>query len=220
MKKLYIVSIGPGDPELITLKAYKTIQNSDAVCVPTKSENSFERSRAYEITKDATQNVKTVIPVYTPMKLKDEDWDMQVDMILGAFDVADTVSYVTLGDAGVYSTAYYLLEKIAKKAPDIYENTEIIPGITSFSLASARVKKPLCLGEETLHIRPFRPKSTLKTTTVYMRPETKSQNTPNVGKDAMLFQKLSMGEEKISNYNDEATIDEYMSLLVDFADRG
>ncbi len=154
------------------------------------------------------------------MKLKDEDWDIQVDMILGAFDVADTVSYVTLGDAGVYSTAYYLLEKIAKKDPDIYENTEIIPGITSFSLASARVKKPLCLGEETLHIRPFRPKSTLKTTTVYMRPETKSQNTPNVGKDAMLFQKLSMGEEKISNYNDAATIDEYMSLLVDFADRG
>ena len=115
MKKLYIVSIGPGDPELITLKAYKTIQNSDAVCVPTKSENSFERSRAYEITKDAIQNVKTVIPVYTPMKLKDEDWNMQVDMILGAFDFADTVSYVTLGDAGVYSTAYYLLEKIAKK---------------------------------------------------------------------------------------------------------
>lgn len=220
MKKLYIVSIGPGDPELLTIKAYKTIQNSDTVCVPTKSENSFERSRAFEITKEALEGVECVIPIYTPMKLKDEDWLKQVDTILKAFESADTVSYVTLGDAAVYSTAYYLLSIIAKKAPKIYENTEIIPGITSFSLASAKVKKPLCLGEETLNIRPFNPKSTLQTTTVYMRPEKKSKTSPDIGGEAILFQKLSMGAEKISKYDDETTIDEYMSLLVDFADRG
>ncbi len=63
MKKLYIVSIGPGDPELLTLKAYKTIQKSDAVCIPTKSENSFDKSRTYEIIKEATNSKQRLIPI-------------------------------------------------------------------------------------------------------------------------------------------------------------
>lgn len=219
MKKLYIVSIGPGDPELLTLRAYKTIQKSDAVCIPTKSENSFEKSRAYEIIKEATNSEQRLIPIYTPMKLKNEDWLLQIEAILGAFEESNTVSYVTLGDAGVYSTAYYLLERIKEMEPKIYENIEVIPGVTSFSLASAKAKIPLCLGDETLSIRPFADNEQRRSTTVYMRPEKKNKNSPDVNGKALLFQKLSMEGEIISPYSESVNVDEYMSLLIDFAPR-
>lgn len=219
MKKLYIVSIGPGDPELLTLKAYKTIQKSDAVCIPTKSENSFDKSRTYEIIKEATNHAQRLIPIYTPMKLRDEDWLLQIEAILGAFEESNTVSYVTLGDAGVYSTAYYLLERIKETAPNIYENIEVIPGVTSFSLASAKAKIPLCLGDETLNIRPFADNEQRPATTVYMRPEKKNRNSPDINGNALLFQKLSMEGEIISPYSDATSVDEYMSLLIDFAPR-
>lgn len=221
-KKLTIVSLGPGDPELLTLKAYKTLQNSDAVCIPTKTRDRFDKSRAYDIITSAfaeTPLTQPLIPVYSPMKLKEEDWQEQLSCIMEALAKHDHVSYVTLGDAGVYSTAYYLLERIQASHPDIYEYSEVIPGITSFSLASAKSKNPLCLGEETLTVRPFKPKKELRHTTVYMRGEKGMpiSDLPLQG-NTLLFERLEMEDETISS-EAPGTINQYMSLLIDFAKR-
>ncbi len=222
MNKLYIVSLGAGDPELLTLKAYKTIKNSNAICIPTKTKDSFEHSRAYEIVSSAFKNeplTQPQIPIYTPMKLKEEDWQVQVDAITQALDTHSIVAYLTLGDAGVYSTAYYLLEIIKNEHPSVYESCEVIPGITSFSLASAKTKKPLCLGEEELIIRPFKPKKELTKTTIYMRPEMgMSLDELHLGDDCVLFEQLEMEDEKIT-HGKAQTIKKYMSLLIDFAKR-
>ncbi len=55
-KKLYMVSLGPGDIELITIKALKALKESDAICIPTKSEDrSFKKSLTHKIIKALMQ---------------------------------------------------------------------------------------------------------------------------------------------------------------------
>ena len=69
--KLYMVSLGPGDYELITIKALKALKNCDAICVPTKSKGSFDKSITYKIITKLMSEFsfnKEIIPMYTPMK--------------------------------------------------------------------------------------------------------------------------------------------------------
>jgi precorrin-2/cobalt-factor-2 C20-methyltransferase len=146
-----MVSLGPGDYELITIKALKALKNCDAICVPTKSpDHSFTRSMTHKIIQKLMEEFefeKPLIPMYTPMHFKSEDWQYQVDTIHKSFKEYKTLSFVTLGDSAVYSTVYYLLDLIKEQNNVVYENSEVIPGITSFSNASAKVKKPLCIGD-------------------------------------------------------------------------
>lgn len=172
--KLYMVSLGPGDYELITVKALKALKQSDAICIPTKSaDNSFVRSMTYKIVKKLMDEFgfdKPIIPMYSPMKFQKEDWQRQVDIIYNSFNEYKTLSFVTLGDSAVYSTVYYLLDLIKEQNITIYKQCEVIPGVTSFSHASAKVKKPLCVGDSSFLIRPLHKKK-VPFTTVYMRPK-------------------------------------------------
>ena len=66
-----MVSLGPGDYELITIKALKALKNCDAICVPTKSpDHSFTRSMTHKIIQKLMEEFefeKPLIPMYTPM---------------------------------------------------------------------------------------------------------------------------------------------------------
>jgi len=214
-----MVSLGPGDYELITLKALKALKDSDAICIPTKSsDNSFKRSMTYKIVKQLMNECefeKPIIPVYTPMKFKQEDWQRQVDIILDSFKTYQNLSFVTLGDSAVYSTVYYLLDIIRDQKIDIYENCEVIPGVTSFSHASAKVKKPLCVGDSSFLIRPLH-KSKVPFTTVYMRPKI-GMDTKNIKEKNSIytFENLNFQEEQILNYKKQS-VDKYMTLFIDF----
>ena len=218
MKKLYLISLGPGDPELITLKALKAFQKSEAICIPTKSkEKSFEKSTAYKIVKEILKEFdlqKTLYPIYVPMKFNPKDWEREAKEILECFEKHDTVSFVTLGDAAIYSTVYYILDFIKEKNPSIYENSEVIPGITSFSLASAKIKKPLCLGDSSLEIAPFY--GTSQKTKVYMRGE-RGACTSHIKENGKIytFERLTSKDEKIYPKKVDS-IKHYMTLLIDF----
>ena len=147
-----MVSLGPGDVELITLKALNAFKACDAICVPTKSEdNSFNKSISYKIVNDALNILKIqkeIIPVYSPMRFSKEDWINEADIILESSKTHQTLCFVTLGDAGIYSSIYYLLDIIKEKDPALHKNCEVIAGVTSFCAASAQIQKPLCLGDE------------------------------------------------------------------------
>lgn len=216
--KLYMVSLGPGDYELITVKALKALKNSDAICVPTKSKGSFEKSITYKIIKSLMEEFgfdKEIIPMYTPMKFLDEDWQRQVDIIVDGFSKHETLSFVTLGDSAVYSTVYYLLEKLEVQQEEIYNNSEVIPGVTSFSHASAKVKKPLCKGDETFKITPLLDK-VVPCTTVYMRPKI-GMDTSSIKEegDMYTFENLNLKDENISSCKKEE-VNKYMTLFIDF----
>lgn len=219
MKKLYMVSLGPGDYELITLKALKALQRCDAICVPTKSaDHSFKRSMTYKIVKKLMDEFgfdKAIIPMYTPMRFKIEDWQKQVDILLESFKEYNSLCFVTLGDSAVYSTVYYLLDLIKEQNIEVFDNSEVIPGVTSFSHASAKVKKPLCVGDSSFIIRPLH-KSKVPFSTVYMRPKI-GMDTSKIKEKGKLytFENLNYEGETILDEKKEK-VDKYMTLFIDF----
>jgi len=214
-----MVSLGPGDYELITIKALKALQTCEAICVPTKSEdNSFKRSMTYKIVKKLMDEFgfdKPIIPMYTPMKFHVEDWQHQVDIIKDSFKQYKSLSFVTLGDSAVYSTVYYLLDLIKEQNSVMYENSEVIPGVTSFSHASAKVKKPLCVGDSTFSIKPLH-KENVPSSTVYMRPKI-GMDTECISENGELytFENLNFKGENILDHKKEK-VDKYMTLFIDF----
>jgi len=217
-----MVSLGAGDSELVTLKALKVLKNSDVICVPTKSKNSFDKSITFRIIQSLFEefNFKIkLIPIYTPMKFKNEDWQHQVDILLNATKNYDKVSFVTLGDAGIYSTVYYLLDIIKLKNPQIYKNCEVLAGVTSFSEASAKIKKPLCVGDSSLSIIPLIDRE-LKNTTIYMRPVRgfDSKNIKECG-DIYTFENLNFQGENIIK-GKKKIVEKYMTLFIDFFRKG
>jgi len=222
MKKLYFISLGPGDAELLTLKALNKFKEVDVICIPTKSKNnSFDKSISHKIVTKALKllNIKKeLIPVYSPMRFKKEDWENEANVILNALKEYDKVAYVSLGDAGIYSSVYYILEIIKQKDKNIYNLSEVIAGVTSFSAASANIKKPLCLGDEKLEIKPINPKKELKTTTILMRPKI-GMDTKELGEgDFYTFENLYLNDEKITPKKIKK-VKKYMTLFINFCKR-
>jgi len=222
-KKLYMVSLGPGDVELLTLKALNAFKECDAICVPTKSEdNSFTKSISHTIVANALEVLhvnKPVVPVYSPMRFRHEDWIHEADVILDTLNTYDKVCFVTLGDAAVYSSIYYLLDIIKEKDENIYKNCEVIAGVTSFSAASAEAKKALCLGDEELIIKPINPRSEVKTTQILMRPKI-GMDTKTLGEgNFYTFENMYLEDAKITPSKIKK-VKKYMTLFINFAKRG
>jgi precorrin-2/cobalt-factor-2 C20-methyltransferase len=213
-----MVSLGPGDSQLITLKALNCLKKSSVICVPTKSKNSFEKSLTYKIIQDIFKEnsfSKKLIPIYSPMQFKKEDWQYQVDILQNAVNKHKIVSFVTLGDAGVYSTIYYLLDIIKNSNLKLYNNTQVIPGITSFSDASAKIKEPLCLGDSGFIVKPLLDKK-IDYTSIYLRPKIDfSPLSIEENGKFYTFENLNFNSEKITSGKIDR-VKNYMTLFIDF----
>ena len=219
IRELFMVSLGPGDIDLLTIKALNILENSDVICVPTKSsDNSFDRSMTYKIIKSLMDKYNfevNIVPVYTPMHFKKEDWQYQVDVILEQFKKYNKISFVTLGDAAVYSTVYYLLDLIKIQDKILYDNSIVIEGITSFSNASAKVKKPLCVGDSSFSIQPLLGYE-VPNTTIYMRPKIgmKTSDIKEKG-DIFTFENMNYNGEIVTS-SKIPIVRKYMTLFIDF----
>jgi len=221
-QKLFMVSLGPGDAELLTYKALETFRKCDAICIPTKSpDNSFSKSISHKIVSDALKLLgieRELVAVYSPMQFNHDDWEHEADIILNTLKKHKRVAFVTIGDAGIYSSIYYLLDIIKEKAAHIYENCEVIPGVTSFSSASAEVKKALCLGDEELLIKPINPRSEVRTTEILMRPKI-GMDTEVLGEgDFYTFENMYLQDAKTTP-SKIAKVKKYMTLFINFARR-
>jgi precorrin-2/cobalt-factor-2 C20-methyltransferase len=214
-----MVSLGPGDPNLLSLRGLELLRDADAIAIPTKSaDRRFDRSLTHRIVAELMERYgfdAPKVPVYAPMKQRTEDWEAQVDTLMEAMQRYGHVVFVTLGDAAIYSTVYYLLEIIARRDPAVAQSVEVVPGITSFSQASARIKRPLCVGESALQIIPLVAPDAPKTT-VYMRPQAEqtTDDLPIHG-TMVTFENLNFADETITQGAIQK-VRRYMTLLIDF----
>lgn len=150
---LYGIGVGPGDPELITLKAVRKIRECAAVAVPGRNP---EESTAFQIAVRACPEIKDkkLIGIHMPMT-KDEE-KLKENHEAGAFLLTEhlkkgmDIAFLTLGDPTVYST-YLYLHKIVRKQGFL---AEIISGIPSFCAAAARMETGLAEKDQALHIIP------------------------------------------------------------------
>ena len=148
--KLYGLGVGPGDPELITVKAVRAIKEADIIFTAASSKNPY--SLAVEIASPyILPSAKVEILGFPMTKDKEETdlaWTANARQIADELNKGKTAVFLTLGDPVTYSTFGYILKKMTQIMPEA--DIETIPGITSFHAASARLNRILVEGEESL----------------------------------------------------------------------
>ena len=216
------VGTGPGDPELMTLKAVKVIRENDVIAVPG---NDVKDTLAYRIAVGAVPELisKELLPLYMPMVMDLEEQHRNhvqaAHTIETYLDKGKNVVFLTLGDPSVYSTFTYL-QKILEE--DGYE-TEIIPGITSFCAAAARANVPLCEWNEQLHIIPALHKTedglSLSGNYVLMKSGSRMEEVKALlrasGRDVSMVENCGLDNEKVYSGTEEIPDNAgYFSLII------
>ncbi len=150
--KLFGVGVGPGDPELLTLKAVRVMKEADVIFAAASTSNTY--SLAVDIATPYIRENATIISLSFPMT-KDEAitqkaWDRNAQQIADTLKQGLSAAFLTLGDPLTYSTFGYVLKSLKTVMPEA--QIETIPGITSFHAASARMNRTLVEAEESLLI--------------------------------------------------------------------
>lgn len=155
MKKgtLFGVGVGPGDPELMTIKAVNTARSADVLALPQKD---IAKCTAFKIAAAAVPELtqKPLLPIDMPMTkdpvILEERYAAGAALLERELDAGKSVCFLTLGDPTVYSTYLYLHDKVRSDGYDAV----IVPGVPSFCAAAAALGIPLCENREQLHIIP------------------------------------------------------------------
>ncbi len=144
---VYGIGVGPGDSELITLKAIKIIKKEKNIFIPKsgKFEGGLIRNIVQKYINPDFQNI-VEIDYFGVMNYRGEKWKKVAEKIHSYISIGQNVVYLTLGDPMVYSTFIYLVEELRK----IDEGIKIltVPGISSFALGCSEFGIPLVKGEE------------------------------------------------------------------------
>ncbi len=150
------IGVGPGDPELITLKAAKALKAADVICVP--KSHARKTSMALGMVKqilnerDAPAEVLELVFPMTKDDLNNRKLWVENAAIVASKAKKGNVAFITLGDPMLYSTFLYLYECVKETYPEL--ELEIIPGVTSVTAAAASSKLPLAEKEEVVSIIP------------------------------------------------------------------
>lgn len=163
------VGTGPGDPSLMTLKAVEVIRTSGVLALPVsdpgleepvlasdREERYLENCTAWQIALGAVPEAEDKRKLLLPMpmlkdrKRLDEIHDRDADAVVAFLEQGVDVAFLTLGDPTVYSTCMYLHQRLKSRGYP----TAVVPGITSFTAAAARMDMPLVQNREELHVLP------------------------------------------------------------------
>lgn len=219
---LYGLGIGPGDPELLTLKAVRLIQENEVIALPGKNP---QETVAYRIAVQAVPQLrqKELISVEMPMT-KDmqrlEESHQEAATRLEAYlKQGKNVVFLTLGDPTVYSTYLYVHSRLLKKG---YQ-AEIVSGITSFCAVAARLNTGLVEKAEELHVIPasyqIQEALDMPGTKVLMKAGRQMAKVKELlkerGFEAMMVENCGMENEKVYRSLDEIPDDAgYYSLII------
>lgn len=238
---LYGIGTGPGDPELMTLKAVKTIKVSEIIAVPISRSDFTEpvleegnqkvhsslldECVAYQIAVQNVPEMNKKAILYLPMPMiKDkallkEIHDKGTEMIISLLDEGKQIAFLTLGDPTVYSTYLYVHKRVLSRG----YKAEIISGITSFCASAAKLNMGLVENKDELHVIPasygIEEALKLSGTKVFMKagkkmPQVK-ESVRNSGQEILMVENCGMEKEKIY-YTLEEIPDEasYYSLII------
>ncbi len=149
---LYGVSVGPGDPELLTLKAVKTIQSCPVIATP---QTGGEKTLALDIAKGAVDMDGKEILILPFLMTRDKELlekshqDVANSVISRLKDGKD-VALLNLGDVSVYSSFSYIMDMVVSAG---YQS-QMIPGVTSFCAVAATLGTSLTTMHQPIHIYP------------------------------------------------------------------
>lgn len=150
----YGIGVGPGDPELLTVKAAKVLQTIPVVCVPkSKAEgDSVALGIARQYLPASVEVLEFTFPMVRDPAVLEECWTAAARGALERLQQGLDVAFLTLGDPSLYSTYAYVMRILRRLDADISIVT--LPGIPSMTAAAARLNYPLATGDEPVLILP------------------------------------------------------------------
>lgn len=167
--KLYVIGVGPGDPELMTIKGMRILNDVPCICVPKGREEGS--SLALSIVRQVVDiDGKEIVEAYFPMRKTrcgevpvtgsqesnnselNAKWEETVRSVSDRLNKGIDTAFITIGDPTIYSTFFYLYDRLLELNPGL--NVEIIPGVSSINAASARAKMSLGLADEKIAVLP------------------------------------------------------------------
>jgi precorrin-2/cobalt-factor-2 C20-methyltransferase len=152
---LTAVGLGPGDPELVTVKGLRAIEAAGVIFVPRSRDG--DTSLALRIARPwldlaRQQIVELELPMTRDPDLLAPAWRAAADRLAKQLETATRGAYLLLGDPLLYGTFIYLWSELVERYPQIA--VTIIPGVTSFAAAAARAGIPLGTTNERVSIVP------------------------------------------------------------------
>ncbi|MEC2075069.1 precorrin-2 C(20)-methyltransferase [Metabacillus fastidiosus] len=155
--KLYGVGVGPGDPELITVKAFRTLKEADVIAYPKKLRGS--KSYAHRIIDcyfqpEEKDMLGLVFPMTKDPDILEKKWTETVELVWEQLTQGKDVAFVTEGDPLLYSTFIHMMNMMKSTHPEVQIST--IPGISSINGAASRLGIPLAEGDDHVAIIPAR----------------------------------------------------------------
>ena len=219
---LYGLGIGPGDPELLTLKAVRLIRENEVIAFPGEvPQETVAYKIAVQAVPELAEKELTALPM--PMtkdpKVLEETHTHAADIVENFLKNGKNVVFLTLGDPTVYSTYLYVHKKILERGL----KAEIVSGITSFCAVAARLNMGLVEKAEPLHVIPasYQIEEALRLpgTKVLMKAGKKmgqvKQLVQQLDEQAVMIENCGMPDEKI--YRSAGEIPEqsgYYSLII------
>ncbi|WP_333653131.1 precorrin-2 C(20)-methyltransferase [Lacrimispora sp.] len=219
---MYGIGVGPGDPELMTLKAVKRMKSVDVIAIP---HTDKELCVAYQIARQAVPEIEEKECIYLSMpmtkdkKVLEESHELAAKTVMEHLSKGKDVGFINLGDVSIYSTCSYLLDRLQEEG----YTTRLEAGIPSFCAAAARLGIPLVSGSEELHIIPasYQIKEALQMPGVKVlmkagrQMEAVKEEIRKCKASVVMVENCGMAEEKVYRSLEEIPEDAgYYSLLI------
>jgi len=156
MPGLIGIGVGPGDPDLLTVKAVKAIQNADIImCPASKEERPSIALSVVESIIDKSKNqeiIKLIFPMTKDKDILKATWEKNAKIMAQTVLSRKNVVYLTVGDPYLYSTWIYMHKDLTENYPEM--NISVIPGIVSMFTFASKVGVSIAEGAEKVAIIP------------------------------------------------------------------
>lgn len=147
---LYGVGLGPGDPELMTLKAHRLIAGAEVIAYPTLAGGeSFARSIAAAAIPQGAREIVMDVPMSVERAPAQAAYDTGAAAIAEALAAGQDVVCLCEGDPFFYGSFMYLFARLSERF-----EVEVVPGVTSVTACAARARMPLAARNERLTVLP------------------------------------------------------------------
>lgn len=147
---LYGLGVGPGDPELITLKALRLLQSVDLVAYPALEHgDSLARAIVAEHLPAGVEEYAIRVPMLVERFPAQEVYDAAAERLGAVLDTGRSVAVLCEGDPFFYGSFMYLFGRLAER-----HRIEVVPGVSSLTACAARLGSPLAARNDTLVVLP------------------------------------------------------------------
>lgn len=235
MPELTAIGVGPGDHELLTVKAHNAIKNAEVIVCPSSNPDrpSIALSVVRPIIDESGQEiVKLTFPMTKDADILKKTWDTNAELLAQQALTGKRIVYLTVGDPYLYSTWIYLHRRLQQNHPEI--KVTVIPGIVSIFSFTSKVGVSLGEGAEKITIVPscydlsqVRELAKNSDTLVFLKdgryfdqviellresgfpPDSLFAIGQDLGTDKEIIQKMTLGE-----VSDETLTSKYFSIMV------